>query len=737
MSVNGAAGANRSPVTGQFAALSRDVFAGLITSTISVAYGLSFAALIFAPPLTPWIAYGIAATFLTTAISAAFVAARSSLPFAIAGPDGATVAVTATLVVALLGRLSAEGAPDDLLAPVMIVMGLSAALTGLLFFGLGVARAGGAIRFIPYPVIGGFLGATGWLMMSGAARVITDHGLNLSGMDSLLQPLALAKLGAGAVIAIALYLCLRGRSNNPYVVPGILLAGIAVTHIVLALSGMTLAEARVAGWTFKAPAAVGLTPTWDFDDLSQFPWHVLPSLAGDLFAVMFVTAVGTLLNTTGVEFVTKREADLQRELTTIGAANLTAAALGGYATTISLNRTTLNYAAGGRGRLSGLTTAAVAALMLLVDPAFLAYVPKFVLGGLLLYLGGALIYEWLIQSARRLSLIEYISLLAIALLILQIGFIAGVFIGVIIGCATFAVSASRVNAIKFSFDGSEYRSTLDREPSELAILAAHGREIQGMSLQSYLFFGSANRLYQQVKSLFAARPDTRFLLFDFRLVTGIDSSAIHSFTQIKRAADELGARLVLVNLSPELRTRFSSLISKDVSVAEDLDRALEACEKEVILAHSREGSDGRGLREWFTQALGSADYAEQLIACCQRLDVRQDEIIASQGEPADCMHFILEGRVGIIVAFDDGRSVRVRSLGPHTTIGEMGLITRQLRSATIQAEIDSVLYALSVEAYERLKSENRPLHQALLSYVVTVMTERLSFASKVIGVLRR
>jgi sulfate permease, SulP family len=54
-----------------------------------------------------------------------------------------------------------------------------------------------------------------------------------------------------------------------------------------------------------------------------------------------------------------------------------------------------------------------------------------------------------------------------------------------------------------------------------------------------------------------------------------------------------------------------------------------------------------------------------------------------------------------MVKFDDGRSGRVRSLGPHTTIGEMGLITRQLRSATIQAELDSVLYALSFEAYER------------------------------------
>jgi SulP family sulfate permease len=119
-------------------------------------------------------------------------------------------------------------------------------------------------------------------------------------------------------------------------------------------------------------------------------------------------------------------------------------------------------------------------------------------------------------------------------LILQIGFIAGVLIGVIIGCATFAVSASRVNAIKFSFDGSEYRSTLDRGPDELAILAKHGRQIQGMSLQSYLLFGSSNRLYQQVKALFASEPECRFLVFDFRLVTGIESSAMHSFTQISR-----------------------------------------------------------------------------------------------------------------------------------------------------------------------------------------------------------
>jgi SulP family sulfate permease len=101
------------------------------------------------------------------------------------------------------------------------------------------------------------------------------------------------------------------------------------------------------------------------------------------------------------------------------------------------------------------------------------------------------------------------------------------------------------------------------------------------------------------------------------------------------------------------------------------------------------------------------------------------------------MHFIIEGRVGIFVAGENGRVIRVRSLGPHTTIGEMGLITRRQRSATIKAEVPSVLYALSAEAYERIKATNPALSEALLNYVVTVMAERLSFASKVIGVLRR
>ena len=79
----------------------------------------------------------------------------------------------------------------------------------------------------------------------------------------------------------------------------------------------------------------------------------------------------------------------------------------------------------------------------------------------------------------------------------------------------------------------------------------------------------------------------------------------------------------------------------------------------------------------------------------------------------------------------------MRSLAKHTIIGEMGLLTRRPRSANIVAETPSVLYALSVEAYDHLKRQNPELTQALLTYVVKVMGERLSFSNQTIGILQR
>jgi SulP family sulfate permease len=365
--------------------------------------------------------------------------------------------------------------------------------------------------------------------------------------------------------------------------------------------------------------------------------------------------------------------------------------------------------------------------------------PKFVLGGLLIYLAADALHKWIIESRRRLSIPEYLSLLSIIVIIVQWGFIAGIGIGIVIGCATFALSAARIDSVKYNFDGSEYRSSLDRSREDQELLSAHGRMIQGLNLQSYLFFGSANRLYQHVKALLARHPECRFLVFDFKQVTGIDSSAAYSFAQIKRTARDRGVRLVLVHLpaAAEKTLLSSEFISNEVSIVAELDHALERCENEVIAQHQGRAQEEASLRDWFTQILGDEHDATALMHHCERIEVATGDTLVRAGDAADSMHFILEGRVGIMVPAGDDRTTRVRSLGRYTTIGEMGLVAHTPRSATIQAEDASILYVLSADQFEAIKTDDPALSQKLLTYFVTVMAERLSFANRTIAVLRR
>lgn len=715
-----------------------DVVGGGAASVLTITFGLSYSLLVFSGPLLPYLSYGVAATFVSSAVLATVIALGSSLPFAVGGPDSTTTAMTAILASSLVERVTASHPAAPLLAPVLLTLSFSTIVTGMALCGFGLTRLGRGIRYVPYPVVGGFLGATGWLILLGAVRVITGMRLQITTLGQFANLLTLSELGAACAMALILYLTWH-RSRSPFGLPIILIVGVIAAHVAFHLAGISPVEAQAAGWTFEPPPHVSFMLPWHTAEISSYPWYTLPDISGNLIAVVFVTASSTLFNTAGIEVASHSEANLERELNVAGLANMLTGILGGYIGCISVSRSILNFNVGGTGRLSGLTVAAVSALMLAVAPTLLGYMPKFVLGGLLIYLAADALHKWIIESRRRLSFPEYLSLLLIIAIIVQWGFIVGVLFGIVIGCATFALSAARIDSIKFGFDGSEYRSSLDRSRSDLAVLTAHGGKIQGLNLQSYLFFGSANRLYQHVKALISRHPECRFLVFDFKQVTGIDSSAAYSFDQIKRTAHDRGIKLVLVHLprAAEKALRASEFISDEISVIPELDHALEWCENEVIAQHQGLEQEETSLRDWFTQILGNETDAAALMHRCERIEVEAGETIVRAGDAADSMHFILDGRVGIMVRATGDRTTRVRSLGRCTTIGEMGLVSQAPRSATIQAEVASVLYVLSAEQFEAIKADDSSLSQKLLTYFVSVMAERLTFANRTIAVLRR
>src|SRR6266853_2959128 len=178
---------------------------------------------------------GVAATFIASAILAFVIALGSSLPFAVAGPESSTAAVTAILASSLVERMALAGTPVPGIAPVLITLGLSTIITGLVLCGFGVTRMGRAIRYVPYPVVGGFLGAVGCLLLIGAIRVITGERLQLATLDRFANMLTLSELAAACTMALILYLTWHHltwhRSRSTFGLPVILIGGIVFAHV--------------------------------------------------------------------------------------------------------------------------------------------------------------------------------------------------------------------------------------------------------------------------------------------------------------------------------------------------------------------------------------------------------------------------------------------------------------------------------------------------------------------------
>lgn len=713
-----------------------DVFGGALASILTIAFGLSYSVLIFSGPLAHSLNYGIATTFLTTAVLATIITCGSSFSFAVGAPESSTAAVAAILSTAVSSQIVANDPGVDPLGTVVMTLAGAAILTGVVLCGLGLTRLGRAIRYVPYPVIGGFLAATGYLVFTGGTRVTIGRSIMQLDAATIHDAARMAELAAAFAMAAVMFFAFR-RFRMPFAMPVILILGIIITHLVMWMAGLPTGEEQE--WMFAPQPHADLVLPWSLDALTHYPWRALPALTGNIIAVVFVTAISALFNTTGIEVAAHREVSLKRELNVAGVANIVSGLFGGYTGCISLSRSMLNYSIGSASRLSGLIVACSAAYVVIASPTILGYIPKFVLGGLLIYLGLDQCRRWLIDSWQRLSLAEYLSLVAIVVIIIIWGFIAGVLIGVVIGCATFAMAAARIHPIKYRFDSSEYRSTLDRGGEDKAVLAANGTEIQGLALQSYLFFGSANRLYDHVKSMLRRVTQTRFLIFDFSLVTGADSSAAYSFLQIKRLASDRDVKLVLVGLGhgSEKTLRASGFLDDSIIVMRELDHALEYCENVTIANHNPAQQDDAKLHDWFTEILGSGVLAEDLTQRCVRTDINAGDVIARAGEVSDSMYFILSGRVGIMANLGDGRSTRLRSVGRFTTVGEMGLVSDQPRSATLEAEMPSVVCVLTRENYRAILCENPALAQALLSYFMSVTAERLMFANRTITALRR
>src|SRR6201996_4557348 len=303
-----------------------DILGGAAASVLTVTFGLSYSLLIFAGPLSPYLSYGVATTFITSAILAAVLALRSSFPFAIGGPETSTAAMTGILASSLVEHMAAHDPSAPILGPVLITFGIASLATGLVLCGFGMTRMGRAIRYVPYPVVGGFLGATGCLILLGSIRVVTGIKLQFATLDRFENMQTAYELAAAGAMALVLYLTWH-RSRTPFGLPMILIGGTLAAHVAFHLAGISTADAQAIGWTFQPPPHLSPLLPRSLHEIEPYPWDARPDVAANARS-----------NTTGVEVAPNREANLERELNTTGLANMLPGVFAGYTGGISVSR---------------------------------------------------------------------------------------------------------------------------------------------------------------------------------------------------------------------------------------------------------------------------------------------------------------------------------------------------------------------------------------------------------------
>jgi SulP family sulfate permease len=714
---------------------SKDAIAGLVTPVVIITSTLSYAAMIFSGPLAQGLPIGIGYGLVSAGIMAIVFAVGSGMPFAIAGPDSKPVAVLATLATVIAANLARRGHAADAPATVLFALIAGTLITGVTLYLFGVLRAGRWIRFVPYPVVAGFMAASGWLLAAGGIRSLTGSRLSLDLLQQLARGQHLIQLTAGLAFAIGMLFIKRVK--HPLAFPALLLGGMMATHMALHVAGYSWGGARAAGWLLDLSSGAALPGPWLLKSMPKVDMAALLWAGGGYVALVAVTAMTLLLSLLAIEVQTRLDVDLDRELRLNGFANILVGLCGGMTGTLSASRTLFNYRSGARGRASGVIAGVVCLLTLAFGTKALGFVPVAILGALLLQLGAELLVEWLVKGWHTMQRADYIQMVVIFLVIVRWDFVAGVALGIVAACLTFAINTSRLRLVKLGLNRTVYSGRVDRPSYQHEELVRHGQSIQIMWLHSFVFFGSAHRLLLQIKEIVEAqRGSCRSLILDFRQVLGIDSSAVMSFVKLRQIADREGFEVVLSAVPPqvELALRAGGLLgdgdNSTCRVFPNIDSALEWCEDKLLTEITTREEALGSADEWLAREIGSEPLFARLASYLEVVEYQPGDRLIQQGDAADSLYLLYAGRVTVLFRTPEGADLRLRSMVGHTIVGEMGLYRTLPRGASVRADQPTIAYRLSREAMTRMEQDDPTLAYAFHKLVIRTLAERLDFANR-------
>ncbi|MDX1683962.1 MAG: SulP family inorganic anion transporter [Saprospiraceae bacterium] len=517
---------------------------------------------------------------------------------AIAGLYGA---IAIGIVAALLGgtktQISGPTAPMTVVSAVIIADAIDYAggfeeaipiiiatfmIAGILEALMGVARLGNYIKYIPYPVVSGFMSGIGVIIV--ITQIFPFFGVEapsggpmgtIRSMHKIPEIVNFYSIGVALVTIAIIYLFPRITKK----VPSALVALILITL----LAYFMIPPESILRLHTEGPIPTGL-PELQLGFIKVFSdFKEVMVVFEYAFTLAALGAIDSLLTSVVADNMTKTKHDSNQELIGQGIGNMAAAAIGGLPGAGATMRTVININTGGRTKLSGLIAGLFLLLVLLGLGAFVGFIPNAVLAGILITVGIGIIDYKGFRHIREVPKSDAFVMVVVLLLTVFVDLLVAVAVGMVLSAVLFMKKIADV--VEHRTVMSPLRSFSREVPweDEGNIIDRIGDKVYIKHIDGPLFFGFASRF----QDMFKALPDIQVVIIRMDKVPYVDQSGLYAMEDAIVELERKGVEVAFTGLHGQPEEMFRRIrIIPDIVEEEHNFEDFESCalwvEREVL-----------------------------------------------------------------------------------------------------------------------------------------------------------
>lgn len=724
--------------------LSGDIWGGFAAMLVALPSAIAFGVTIFSPLGADFGAKGALAGMLGVTALGLVAATFGGTQRLISAPCAPAAAVLSALTIQMTQQGAEVGA-------VVLTLFLVAFVSSLVQISLGFLRIGELIKYMPFPVVSGYLSGVGLIIILSQLPkwMALPKGMNWwEGLHAmaLWQP---ASLIVGAATAALMLLAPRLLKSVPAVIVG-LLGGMA-TYWVLAFTAWPELRQLHDNPFIIGPLAVGGEGFFEslldpFRTLNESGFPSWTQIAFPAMTLAVLLSIDTLKTCVVLDAMTGSRHNSNKELMGQGLGNLASSLIGGVPGAGTMGATLVNKASGGTTYLSGVFQGVWSLLAILLLTSVIAWVPVAALAALLIVIGFRMIDWHSLQLLKaKDTLLDFAVILLVVVVANTVSLIAASGVGVAMAILLFLREQIHTSTIRRKSFGDKVFSSRVRGQREREVLVETGNHTVIYELQGSLFFGTTDQLYTAIEPELS---NAKFVVLDFLRVQSMDMTAGHMIERIRNMLSERHAKLVLTRVPErlpsgrDLRTyvdHIGLLSDSTAKIFDELDEALEWIEDEtlVLAGHAHVSKEGIPLAKFELFHGLNTQEIEALERCVQRRVFQEGELVFSADSTGHELMLISRGEVKVSLPLANGKTIHLTTFSRGQFFGEMSFLDGRAHSADIHATHETELLAIDRKAFARAAAGDLVMSVSVMRAVALAIADRLRHANAELREMRQ